>query len=174
MSRAAMAAGRCLRYLQAHSSLKSECIFIAILIVADNALDCPAVHIVSGIDTNQQWIIMNLKSMSIDKLSKLREQVAAALNAKVIEERRVVQDQLSKLDRLAAGGSRGKRGRGGMRGAVAPKYRNPDNPAETWAGRGLTPRWLAAALKAGKKLEDFSITAPVKRGQAASKRARRK
>jgi DNA-binding protein H-NS len=118
---------------------------------------------------------MNLKSMSIDKLSKLSEQVAAALNAKVIEERRAVQDQLSKLDRLAAGGSRGKGGRGGLRGAVAPKYRNPDNPEETWAGRGLKPRWLAAALKTGKKLEDFSITAPVKRGRpAAAKKARRK
>jgi DNA-binding protein H-NS len=117
---------------------------------------------------------MNLKSMSIDKLSNLKEQVVAALNAKVIEERRTVQDQLSKLDRLAAGGSRGKGGRGGTRGAVAPKYRNPDNPAETWAGRGLRPRWLAAALKAGKKLEDFSITAPVKRGRAVTKKARRK
>jgi DNA-binding protein H-NS len=118
---------------------------------------------------------MNLKSMSIDKLSKLSEEVAAALNAKVIEERRTVQDQLSKLDRLAAGGSRGKGTRGGTRGAVAPKYRNPDNPTETWAGRGLRPRWLAAALKTGKKLEDFSITAPVKRGRpAAPKKARRK
>jgi DNA-binding protein H-NS len=116
---------------------------------------------------------MNLKSMSIDKLSKLREQVAAALNAKAIEERRAVQDQLSKLDRLAAGGSRGKV-RGGLRGAVAPKYRNPDNPEETWAGRGLKPRWLTAALKTGKKLEEFSITAPVKRGRAAAKKARRK
>jgi hypothetical protein len=38
---------------------------------------------------------MNLKSMSLDQLSKLKEQVAAALSAKVIEERRVVQDQLS-------------------------------------------------------------------------------
>ena len=115
---------------------------------------------------------MNLKSMSIDKLSKLREQVAAALNAKVIEERRAVQDQLAKLDRL--NGSRGKGVRGGLPGAVAPKYRNPDDPAETWAGRGLKPRWLAAALKTGKKLEDFSIAAPVKRGRAASKKARRK
>jgi DNA-binding protein H-NS len=88
---------------------------------------------------------MNLKSMSIDKLSKLKEQVAAAINAKVIEERRTVQDQLSKLDRLAANGSRGKVGRGGMRGAVATKYRNPENPSETCAGRGLRPRWLAAA-----------------------------
>lgn len=165
---------RCLGYLQADCCRKSECIFIPILIVADNTLDRPAIRIVSGINTNQQWIIMNLKSMSIDKLSKLREQVAAALNAKVIEERRIVQDQLSKLDRLAVGGARGKRGRGGMRGAVAPKYRNPDNPAETWAGRGLRPRWLAAALKAGKKLEDFSIAGPAKKGQAASKKARRK
>ena len=117
---------------------------------------------------------MNLKSMSIDNLSNLKEQVAAAINAKVIEERRAVQDQLSKLDRLGAGGSRHKGVRGGVRGAVPPKYRNPDNPAETWAGRGLKPRWLAAALKTGKKLENFSITAPVKRGRAAPKKAGRK
>ncbi len=117
---------------------------------------------------------MNLKSMSIDKLTKLREQVAAALSAKVIDERRAVQHQLSKLDSLAAAGSRGKGVRGGVRGAVAAKYRNPDNPAETWAGRGLKPRWLAAALETGKKLEDFSITAPAKRGRAAPKKARRK
>jgi DNA-binding protein H-NS len=117
---------------------------------------------------------MNLKSMSLDQLSKLKEQVAAALNARVIEERRAVQDQLSKLDRLAANGSRGKGVRGALRGAVAPKYRNPDNPEETWAGRGLKPRWLAAALKTGKKLEDFSMTAPVKRGRAPETKARRK
>jgi DNA-binding protein H-NS len=117
---------------------------------------------------------MNLKSMSLDKLSKLREQVDAVLSAKVAEERRAVQDQLSKLDRVTAGGERGKGGRGGPRGAVAPKYRNPENPAETWAGRGLKPRWLAAALKSGKKLDEFSITAPVRKSRAAPKKARRK
>ena len=42
-------------------------------------------------------------------------------------------------------------------GPVAPKYRNPENPAETWAGRGLKPRWLTAAIKGGKKLDDFLI-----------------
>jgi len=41
--------------------------------------------------------------------------------------------------------------------AVAPKYRNPSNPAETWAGRGKQPRWLAAQTGAGKRLEDFLI-----------------
>ena len=117
---------------------------------------------------------MNLKSMSIDKLSKLREQVDAILGTKVLEERRAVQDQLGKLERLTTSRLRLKGGRGGARGAVAPKYRNPANPAETWAGRGLRPRWLAAALKAGKKLEDFSIAAPGKKPRAAPRKARRK
>src|SRR5258706_14150288 len=116
---------------------------------------------------------MNLKSMSIDKLSKLREQIDAALRSKVIEERRTLQDELGKLERLATG-SRAIGGRGGMRGPVAPKYRNPANPTETWAGRGLKPRWLAAALKSGKKLEDFSIAAAEKKIRTAPKKVRGK
>ena len=100
---------------------------------------------------------MNLKSMSIDKLSKLRSQVDDVLSSKVIEERRAVQNQLGELDRLKTSGLSVKGIRGGARGPVAPKYRNPANPAETWAGRGLKPRWLAAALKSGKKLEHFKI-----------------
>lgn len=40
---------------------------------------------------------------------------------------------------------------------VKPKYRNPANRLETWAGRGLQPRWLVASLKLGKKLDDFLI-----------------
>lgn len=40
---------------------------------------------------------------------------------------------------------------------VKPKYRNPGNRTETWSGRGLRPRWLVAAMKGGKKLEDFAV-----------------
>ena len=114
----------------------------------------------------------NLKSMSIDKLTKLREQVDAVLGAKVLEERRTLEERIGKLGRLTANGSGRKRM--GVRGAVAPKYRNPANPAETWAGRGLRPRWLAAALKAGKKLEDFSIEAAGKKTKGAPRKARQK
>jgi len=42
-------------------------------------------------------------------------------------------------------------------GKVAPKYRNPANPAETWAGRGQQPKWLASRIAQGAKLEDFLI-----------------
>jgi DNA-binding protein H-NS len=100
---------------------------------------------------------VNLQKLSIDKLSRLRDQVDLAINEKAAEERRTVQYKLGNLERLVASGVRGN-GRG-VRGAVAPKYRNPENPGETWAGRGLKPRWLAAALQAGKPLEDFRIKA---------------
>lgn len=40
---------------------------------------------------------------------------------------------------------------------VAPKYRNPANPKETWTGRGKQPRWLAEQVKKGKKVEEFLI-----------------
>jgi DNA-binding protein H-NS len=37
------------------------------------------------------------------------------------------------------------------------KYINPENPDETWAGRGRKPLWLVAKLKKGAKLEHFSV-----------------
>jgi DNA-binding protein H-NS len=40
---------------------------------------------------------------------------------------------------------------------LKPKYRNPADKSQTWAGRGIRPRWLVAALKGGKKLEDFAV-----------------
>jgi DNA-binding protein H-NS len=111
---------------------------------------------------------MALKSMSVGQLQDLKSQIEATISEKVRVRRQELESELSKL--VGYGGS-GRRGRpGGRRGAVAPKYRNPDNPAETWAGRGLRPRWLTAAIKGGKKLEDFAI-AP---GTAASKANGRK
>ena len=95
--------------------------------------------------------------LSIDKLSKLKDQVEAVLATKVADERRTLHAELGRLSRYGGGGMGAKGMQGGTRGSVAPKYRNPDNPAETWAGRGLKPRWLAAALKSGKKLEQFAI-----------------
>jgi DNA-binding protein H-NS len=96
---------------------------------------------------------MNLKSMSVGQLTSLRQQVEAALNSKVIEKRRVIESKLAKLGNFQGGATR----RGVARKKVAPKYRNPNNDHETWTGRGMEPLWLAAAIKAGKKLDHFLI-----------------
>jgi DNA-binding protein H-NS len=115
---------------------------------------------------------MALKSMPIAKLRDLKAKVDAAISEKLRARRHELESELSKLDGYAGGGRRGRPpGRGGARGPVAPKYRNPDNPSETWAGRGLKPRWLTAAIKGGKKLEDFAIGGAAK---AAAKKAPKK
>jgi len=31
---------------------------------------------------------------------------------------------------------------GDARSSVQPKYRNPENPSQTWAGRGAKPAWI--------------------------------
>lgn len=52
----------------------------------------------------------------------------------------------------------------GPRGKVAPKYRNPANPSETWTGRGVSPKWVAD-LKAAGTL-DSALIAPVAHTEA--------
>jgi len=101
-------------------------------------------------------VAANLKNMNVEALLALRADVEKALG----ERSRDLQRQLVLL------GSRGGKGRGrppgkaGRRGAmkgvkVPPKYRGPGG--ETWAGRGATPRWLAALLKEGHSIEEFLI-----------------
>jgi DNA-binding protein H-NS len=40
---------------------------------------------------------------------------------------------------------------------VAAKFRGPNG--ETWSGRGLTPKWLAALVAQGRTKEEFAISA---------------
>jgi DNA-binding protein H-NS len=90
----------------------------------------------------------NLSSMSVDALLKLREDISKVLDRKVHEMRR----ELSMLDGASV---RRQQARSLKGRKVPPKYRSPSG--ETWAGRGAKPRWLVAAIKKGKKAEDFLI-----------------
>lgn len=38
-----------------------------------------------------------------------------------------------------------------------PKYRNPEDPTQTWSGRGRQPGWIKQGLADGKQLSDFAI-----------------
>jgi DNA-binding protein H-NS len=57
----------------------------------------------------------------------------------------MLESNLEKLSRFGSDSVPGRRRT--TRGKFAPKYRNPDNPIETWAGRGLKPRWLARSTQ---------------------------
>src|SRR5712691_844910 len=102
-----------------------------------------------------------LKTLSLDQLIELRDTVAGWISRKAGDARKEIEAQLYALGEGAAGvvgrGRRGRR-RSSLKGRkIAPKYRNPKNRSETWAGRGAMPRWLRAEIKGGKKLEHFAI-----------------
>ncbi|UJJ60511.1 H-NS family nucleoid-associated regulatory protein [Rhodanobacter denitrificans] len=60
----------------------------------------------------------------------------------------------------------------GRAGTGTPKYRNPEQPSQTWTGHGMRPRWFAAALKKpGVSAQTLLIDAPA-RGPDASKPAK--
>ena len=114
----------------------------------------------------------DLKSMTVTELLKLRSDVDTAL-----ADRR--EELHSQLREIGGGGSaNGKRGSSALAGLkVAAKYRHPKT-GETWSGRGGTAGWLAAEIKAGKKKEDFLISAaksnavkPAKTAKKAKKKS---
>src|SRR5258708_40070881 len=77
---------------------------------------------------------MNLKSMSISRLTDLRHRVEAALASKVIDQRRTIESELAKLTQLQGAKTLRKNAAGfGLRGPVAPNCRYPHTPDETWA-----------------------------------------
>jgi len=44
-----------------------------------------------------------------------------------------------------------------VKSKAAPKYKNPNDPSQTWSGRGRKPVWLIEALEAGTNLESLEI-----------------
>jgi DNA-binding protein H-NS len=100
---------------------------------------------------------INLSGMNVEALLSLR----TGIDRRLLELRAELEKQLDALSPSKRKGSSALRGR-----KVPPKYRSPSG--ETWAGRGARPKWMVAALKRGKRVEDFLID------KSARKRRRRR
>ncbi len=99
--------------------------------------------------------------MSLKELKKLERDVAAAIDgfdarskAAAIAELEAHARQLGfSLAELTGVEISSKR----QRAPAVAKYRNPEDHADTWSGRGRKPRWFEAALKAGAKVSDLMV-----------------
>ncbi|MBY6059723.1 H-NS family nucleoid-associated regulatory protein [Leisingera daeponensis] len=38
-----------------------------------------------------------------------------------------------------------------------PKYRNPENPSQTWTGRGRKPQWIVEAIRNGRDISELEV-----------------
>lgn len=100
-----------------------------------------------------------LESMSLDNLWSLHEKISAILSTRIKAEKHELEKRLAVLNRgigqsSDSGSINGKPRRKYPR--VLPKYLNPQT-SETWSGRGKRPRWLVAAMKSGRKIDEFRI-----------------
>ena len=95
---------------------------------------------------------VSLSGMTVEALMDLRRRVDEMLH----QHRAKLEKQLERIA-VFGGGRRIVRGGGSaLKGRkVPPKYRS--RSGDTWAGRGAKPKWLVAAIKKGRKLEDFLI-----------------
>ena len=99
----------------------------------------------------------NLDAMSYAELSQMQVRIERLKIEKQNAERTELRERIValvkqhgfELNDILGKGRKGK-------GSVSVKYRDPQNPENTWTGRGRMPRWMAAATKGGKvKKEDF-------------------
>src|SRR5690242_13923394 len=112
----------------------------------------PAEINVDGLNDEQlRDLIQNAKAA-------LAERIQARLDEfKAMAREAGFEVSIHRVGKAAAGGKQrsagGQATRDGRR-PVAPKYRNPKNAAQTWAGRGIKPKWLEQELAGGARLED--------------------
>jgi DNA-binding protein H-NS len=108
----------------------------------------------------------DLDAMSTDEMWQLHVEIGRLLSVRLTSEKRELEKRLARLRRekelpqteAADGQLKDTPRERRSYPRVLPKYQNPNEPSETWSGRGKQPRWLTAALKTGQTIEDFVIS----------------
>lgn len=90
-------------------------------------------------DKTVQEILLTMRAFGIG----IKDLQSAASKAGKARAAQVVKRGRAKTAKTSAGST------------VAAKFRGPGG--ETWSGRGLMPRWMAALVAQGRQKEDFAI-----------------
>jgi DNA-binding protein H-NS len=96
--------------------------------------------------------LSNFETLSVKELWEIHERVGGLLSEKLTAEKDLLE---AKLNRLRGGLAASERR---QYPKVFPKYCNPNDPSQTWSGRGKTPRWVNELLVSGKNIEELRIS----------------
>ena len=99
---------------------------------------------------------LELEKMTVDDLWDLYQRTIAILDRRLEAEKNKLQSQLDELGRRFGGFPKVVPKRRHYP-KVVQRFRNPNDPSETWSGRGKTPRWALELLAAGRSLDEFRI-----------------
>jgi DNA-binding protein H-NS len=108
-------------------------------------------------DRNHEWgtvMANDFEALTTDELYLLHLEITAVLKEKLAAKKHLLEQQLHRLHPLDNHEITQARR---PYPPVKAKFRNPDQPSETWSGRGKRPRWLDKHLRSGKRIDDFRI-----------------
>lgn len=97
--------------------------------------------------------------LTLEELKKLRKEIDSTI-AGYAERRRadamkaieaVAKEHGMSIDEIV--GSKGRK----RKMKTAAKYANPENPSQTWSGRGRQPAWFKTAIESGISPESMAI-----------------
>jgi DNA-binding protein H-NS len=103
--------------------------------------------------------MIDLEELSLDELKKLQKDVSNEIkNYKDREKKRALAEvEAFARERGLNPADLSELVKRRTRKPAKPKYANPENPDQTWTGRGRRPRWIEDALAGGKTLDQMSV-----------------
>lgn len=111
-------------------------------------------------------LVASMESMELDELRQLRKDIDRAISSYENRQRKaafsaaeqIASEHGFRLTDLVGGRQSGKSKRAGEAAPSGqPAYANPDNPEQTWTGRGRRPGWFVDALAAGRTTDDMAV-----------------
>ena len=107
------------------------------------------------------------ESMPYAELKKLHTEIGETLKKRQEIDRHEAREKMQKMaedmgfmsviEMLGIEAGRNPKRKNGKRTPARIKYQNPDNPAETWTGKGRVPKWMQPLIEGGKVKEDFLV-----------------
>ncbi len=101
---------------------------------------------------------INLSNLNVQELKELQREISRMIKVKLVEEKNAVLKQMKELaEKSGFSFNELLNDKAVKRQTVAPKYRNPKNPMQTWSGRGKKPKWVQEYIDNEGKIEDLLI-----------------
>lgn len=103
---------------------------------------------------------INLNNMSLGELKKLQKDVGKAIDGYEGKQRKTALAAAEAAARENGYSLAELTGVAPQKNKTVspPKYRHPENPEQTWTGKGRQPDWMKDALANGQSKDDFLIS----------------
>lgn len=103
---------------------------------------------------------MDLENLTVEELEKLSRDAFAAAKKKRERQKKELRAQIEGMIKAAGFDINEifwELNDVDLKPILMAQYRDPENEENTWTGQGRRPKWLVAAMEAGRELEEFKI-----------------